>query len=93
MLVEPKSITPAFDRVIGRGLAFINLTVLSDFQFDEGLFIWLPGPSLFLGPHGFYFLLLYLHLIRRVRKADWTATFLITSIFTAPISSSKINGH
>jgi hypothetical protein len=32
-----KSITPAFDRLIGGGLAFGNLTVLFNFWFDEGL--------------------------------------------------------
>jgi hypothetical protein len=24
---------------------------------------------------------------------DWTITFLITSVFTMPISSAKVNGH
>jgi hypothetical protein len=34
-----KSVTPAFNHVIGGGLAFGGLTVLSDFLFDEGLLL------------------------------------------------------
>jgi hypothetical protein len=52
VLVGPKSVTPAFDRVIGAGLAFNALIVLSDFWFDEGVFVWLPEPPLLLGPCG-----------------------------------------
>jgi hypothetical protein len=49
MLIEPKSITPTFDHLMGGGLASGDLTVLSDFHFNRGLFIWLPRPPLFLG--------------------------------------------
>jgi hypothetical protein len=28
----------------------------------------------------------------RVHKADWTTTFLVTSVFTAPISSADASG-
>jgi hypothetical protein len=41
----------------------------------------------------FYFLSLYLWLMGWVHKADWTVTFLVTSVFTAPISSAKVSGH
>jgi hypothetical protein len=40
----------------------------------------------------FYFLPLYLWLMGRAHKPDWTVTFLITSIFTVPISGAKMSG-
>jgi hypothetical protein len=43
VVVELKSVTPAFDCLIGGGYAFGDLTVLFDFGFDEGAFIELPG--------------------------------------------------
>jgi hypothetical protein len=52
MLVEPKSVTTSFNYLIGGGLVFDNLMFLSNFWFDGGLFIWLPGPPLLPGPRG-----------------------------------------
>jgi hypothetical protein len=31
MGVEPKSVTPTFDHLVGEGYAFVDLTVLFDF--------------------------------------------------------------
>jgi hypothetical protein len=45
----------AFDRLIDGGLTFGDLTILSNFWFDESLFVWLLGPPLFLGPRGLLF--------------------------------------
>jgi hypothetical protein len=44
--IEPKSVTPTFDRLIGGGYAFGNLMVLFDFWFNEGAITELPGPLL-----------------------------------------------
>jgi hypothetical protein len=41
--------------LIDGGLTFGDLMILSDFWLDEGLFVWLPGPPLFLGPRGLSF--------------------------------------
>jgi hypothetical protein len=46
---------PACNRLIDGGLTFGDLMILSDFWLDEGLFVWLPGPPLFLGPRGLSF--------------------------------------
>jgi hypothetical protein len=85
-LVNQKSVTPAFDRVTGEGLAFGGLTVPSNFWFDESAVIWLPRSSLLFGPLG-------LLLFTAISLADGTSTFFVTSIFTAPISSARISGH
>jgi hypothetical protein len=46
-----KSITPAFDRVIGGGLAFSGLSIFSDFQFDEGLLLSLVLQKVYVPLH------------------------------------------
>jgi hypothetical protein len=46
-----KSVTPAFNHVIGGGLAFGGLTVLSDFLFDEGLLLSLVLQKVYASLH------------------------------------------
>jgi hypothetical protein len=68
MGVELKNRHPhAFDRLIDEGLTFGDLTILSNFWLDEGLFFWLPRPPLFLGPHGLSF-------FTSISMADVTST-------------------
>jgi hypothetical protein len=40
----------------------------------------------------FYFSPLYLRLMERAYKVYWTITFLVMSVFAAPISSAKASG-
>jgi hypothetical protein len=54
MLVESKSVTPAFDHLIGEGWTFGDLMVFSIFWFGERFLIWLPGPPLVLGLYGLF---------------------------------------
>jgi hypothetical protein len=41
----------AFDRLVGGGYAFIELTVLTDFCFDKGIIVEVLGPPSNWGPH------------------------------------------
>jgi hypothetical protein len=41
--IELKSITPAFNHLVGGGHAFDNLTVFFEFWFNEVVIIKLPG--------------------------------------------------
>jgi uncharacterized membrane protein YcaP (DUF421 family) len=40
----------------------------------------------------FCVLLLYLRLMGRAHKVDWTVTFLVTTIFTMPVSIAEMGG-
>jgi hypothetical protein len=51
-VVEPKSITPVFDHLVGGGYACADLAVLIDFWFDEGGVLELLGLLLLFGPCG-----------------------------------------
>jgi hypothetical protein len=46
-----KSVTPTFNCVIGRGLAFGSLMILSNFRFDEGLLLSLVLQELYAPLH------------------------------------------
>jgi hypothetical protein len=50
------------------------------------------GHFCFLAHMAFYFLPLYLRPMGWAHKADWTITFLVTYVFTMPISSDKASG-
>jgi hypothetical protein len=47
-----KKCHPTFDRLIGGGLTFGDLMVISDFLFDRCVFIGLPRPPLLPGTRG-----------------------------------------
>jgi hypothetical protein len=41
----------------------------------------------------FCVLLLYLRLMGRAHKADWTVSFLATTVFTVPINRVEVSGE
>jgi hypothetical protein len=49
VVIESKSVTTAFDHLVGGDYAFGNQTILFDFWFNEGAIIELPGPLLIWG--------------------------------------------
>jgi hypothetical protein len=42
IVIELKSVTLAFDLLVSKNYAFVNLTVLFVFRFDEGAIIEIP---------------------------------------------------
>jgi hypothetical protein len=46
---EPKSVILTFDRLVGGGYAFGDLTILFDFWFDDGAIVFCKGASFFMG--------------------------------------------
>jgi hypothetical protein len=50
-VVETKSVTPTFDRLVGGGYDFGDLMIIVDFWFD-GTIVDVLGPSLNWGPRG-----------------------------------------
>jgi hypothetical protein len=60
MIVEPKSVIPAFDHLIGKGWTFADLMVFNVFRFGKGMLNWLLGPLLLLDPCGHFTFYLYI---------------------------------